>query len=65
VPDTHAREAANEILAVCNLMVEAEAPEAATSESLKEVHPTCTQMGASKGVLHYMLGGEVGGAVTM
>ena len=34
VPNTHAHEATHEIPAVCNLMVEGEAPQAATSESL-------------------------------
>jgi hypothetical protein len=65
VPDTHALEAAHEITTVCNLMVEGEAPKAATSESLKEVHPTCPQMGTSRGVLHCRLGSDVGGAVVM
>jgi hypothetical protein len=46
-------------------MVESEALEAATNESLKEVHPTCTQLGASRGILHCMLGGDVGRAVAM
>ena len=65
VPNTHAHEATHEIPAVCNLMVEGEAPQAVTSESLKEVHRTCTQMGASRGVLHCKLSGDVGGAVAM
>jgi hypothetical protein len=45
MPDTHAREAAHEVPTICNLMVEGEAPEAATDKSLKEVHMTSTQMG--------------------
>jgi hypothetical protein len=48
VPNPIASEAAHVILAVCNLMVEGEAPEAATIKTLKEVHPTCTQMSMSR-----------------
>jgi hypothetical protein len=65
VPNPIASEAAHVIPAVCNLMVEGEAPEAATSKTLKEVHPTCTQMSMSRGILHCRLGGGVGGAVAM
>ena len=36
VPDTHAREAAHKIPIVCNLIVEGEAPEAATSSRLRK-----------------------------
>lgn len=62
---THAHEAAHETPTGCNLMVESEAPEAATSESLKEVHPIYAQLGALRGVLHCRLGSDVGGAVAM
>jgi hypothetical protein len=65
VPETHALEAAHEIATVYNLMVEGEAPEAATSELLKEIHLTCPQMDTSRGVLHCRLGSDVGGAVAM
>jgi hypothetical protein len=50
MPDTHACEAAHEVPTVCNLMVEGEAPEAATGKSLKEVHMTSTQMGVSRDI---------------
>jgi hypothetical protein len=46
-------------------MVESEAPEAATSESLKEVHPIYAQLGALRGALHCRLGSDVDGAVAM
>ena len=42
VPDTHACEAAHEVSAVCNLVVEGEAPETETGEPLEEVLTTRT-----------------------
>lgn len=65
VSNSHALVAVHETPALCNLMVKGEAPEAATGESLKEVHLTSTQMGVLRDELSCRLDGDVGGAVTM